>query len=87
MTAECNVAAWSFDPRWRGAILRADLGVLRERLAGMVEWAQSRLGHLDRELAGRDLANPTRAELVHMAERTALLAVLTQLAGDEEETR
>jgi len=74
----------SFDPEWHGAILRADVDLLRERIDGMVAWARSRLDHLDRELAGRDLANPSHVVLVHLTERTALIAVLTQLAGDEE---
>lgn len=74
----------SFDARWRRAILRADLDELRERVDRMTLWARSRLDRADRELAGRDLVNPTPADLVHLTERTALVAVLTQLAGDDE---
>jgi len=74
----------SFDERWRREILRAGLDELRERVDRMTLWARSRLDRADRELAGRDLVNPTPADLVHMTERTALVAVLTQLAGDNE---
>lgn len=72
----------SFDERWRRSILRVDLDELRERVDRMTLWARARLDQADRELASRDLANPTPADLVHMTERTALIAVLTQLAGD-----
>lgn len=76
----------SFDPRWRGAILGADRAVMLSRLGDLLMWARSRLDHIDRELAGRDLTNPTRAALVHMTERVALIAVLDQLSAlDREE--
>ena len=74
----------SFDERWWRAILRADIDELRERLDGLTVWARSRIDRADRVLTGRDLGNPTPADLVHLTERTALIAVLTQLAGDEE---
>lgn len=75
----------SFDPRWQQAILRADLAELRTRLNDLVMWAYARLDRADHALAGRDLANPTPADLVHMTERVALTTVLTTLAGDKDD--
>lgn len=75
----------SFDPRWQQAILRADLAELRTRLNDLVMWAYARLDRADEALAGRDLVNPTPADLVNMTERLALTTVLSTLAGDEDD--
>jgi hypothetical protein len=74
----------SFDPAWRDAIFGADVDVLRGRLADMITWAKARIEYTDRELADRDLSTLTPTDLVHLTERTALVAVLTQLAGIED---
>lgn len=79
-----QVGDGSFDPQWQQAILQADLGELRKRLNDLVMWAYARLDRADHALAGRDLANPTSADLIHLTERTALVTVLTTLAGDVE---
>jgi hypothetical protein len=75
----------SFDPQWPRAIQSADLAELRTRLNDLVMWAYARLDRADHALAGRDLANPTPADLIHLTERTALVTVLTTLAGDEDD--